>query len=68
MLYHFGAKDPLIPPEIVQQIRNGRPAAQVWVYPDAGHGFSCNERPEFHQPSHTLALERTLAFFTEHLS
>ena len=68
MLYHFGATDPLIPPEIVQQIRNSRPAAQVWVYPDAGHGFSCDERPEFHQPSHTLALDRTLAFLTEHLS
>ena len=68
VLYHFGAKDPLIPPEVVQQIRDGRPNAQVWVYPDAGHGFSCDERPEFHQASHTLALYRTLEFFTEHLS
>ena len=67
MLYHFGAKDPLIPPEVVQQIRGGRPAAQAWVYPEAGHGFSCDERPEFHQASHDLALERTLAFFAEHL-
>ena len=63
ILYHFGAKDPLIPPEIVAQIRNGRPGAPVYVYPDAGHGFSCDERPEFHEPSHRLALERTLAFF-----
>ncbi len=68
VLYHFGAKDPVIPPEIVQQIRAGRPDAQAWIYPDAGHGFSCDERPEFHQPSHTLALERTLAFFDQHLS
>ena len=68
VLYHFGAKDPVIPPELVQQICAGRPDAQAWVYPDAGHGFSCNERPEFHQPSHTLALERTLAFFAQHLS
>ena len=67
MLYHFGGKDSLIPPEIVEQIRSGRPDAQAWVYPDAGHGFSCDERPEFHQPSHTLALDRTLAFFAEHL-
>jgi carboxymethylenebutenolidase len=37
------------------------------VYPDAGHGFSCNERPEFHPASHALALDRTLAFFMEHL-
>ena len=68
VLYHFGAKDPVIPPEVVQQIRAGRPDAQAWIYPDAGHGFSCDERPEFHQPSHTLALERTLAFFAQHLS
>ena len=67
VLYHFGAKDPVIPPEIVQQIRAGRPGAQAWIYPDAGHGFSCDERPEFHQPSHTLALDRTLAFFDKHL-
>ncbi|MBL8201363.1 MAG: dienelactone hydrolase family protein [Chromatiales bacterium] len=67
ILYHFGGKDPLIPPEIVAQIRNGRPGADAFVYPDAGHGFSCDERPEFHEPSHTLALERTLAFFNQHL-
>lgn len=68
ILYHFGAKDPLIPPEIVARIRNGRPGAPVFVYADAGHGFSCDERPEFHEPSHKLALERTLAFLSEHLS
>lgn len=68
ILYHFGGKDPLIPPEIVAQIRNGRPGATAWVYADAGHGFSCDERPEFHEPSHRLALERTLAFFAQHLT
>ncbi len=67
ILYHFGATDPLIPPEIVAQIRNGRPGAPVYVYADAGHGFSCDERPEFHEPSHRLALERTLAFLGNHL-
>jgi carboxymethylenebutenolidase len=65
--YHFGAKDQLIPPEIIQQIRAGRPDAEAWVYPDAGHGFNCDERPEFHAASATLALERTLAFFGQHL-
>jgi carboxymethylenebutenolidase len=67
ILYHFGGKDPLIPPEIVAQIRNGRPGAPAFVYPDAGHGFSCDERPEFHEPSHRLALERSLAFLGNHL-
>ena len=67
ILYHFGARDPLIPPEIVAQIRNGRPGAPAFVYAEAGHGFSCDERPEFHAPSHRLALDRTLAFFAQHL-
>lgn len=67
ILYHFGARDALIPPEVVAQIRAGRPGAPAFIYPDAGHGFSCDERPEFHAPSHELALERTLAFFTQHL-
>jgi carboxymethylenebutenolidase len=68
VLYHFGAKDPLIPPEIVAQIRAGRPEAEVFVYPEAGHGFSCDERPEFHRQSHQLALERTLGFLARHLA
>ncbi|MEQ1802429.1 MAG: dienelactone hydrolase family protein [Gammaproteobacteria bacterium] len=68
ILYHFGAKDPLIPPEIVAQIRDGRPGAPAFVYPEAGHGFSCDERPEFHEPSHRVALERTLAFLGQHLA
>jgi carboxymethylenebutenolidase len=67
VLYHFGAADQLIPPEIIEQIRAGRPASDAWVYPDAGHGFNCDERPEFHEVSARLALKRTLAFFSQHL-
>jgi len=68
ILYHFGGKDPLIPPEIIRQITAGRPGAPAHVYSEAGHGFSCDERPEFHPASHELALERTLAFFGQHLA
>lgn len=68
VLYHFGAKDPLIPPEVVAQIRAGRPGQAVHVYPDAGHGFNCEERHEYHAASAELALERTLAFFRQHLA
>ena len=67
IMYHLGEKDQLIPPEVIAQISAGRPGAPVHVYPDAGHGFSCDERPEFHKASHELALERTLAFLQEHL-
>jgi carboxymethylenebutenolidase len=65
--YHFGALDPLIPPEIVAQITAGRPGHEVHVYPDAGHGFNCDERPGYHAPSAERALERTLGFFARHL-
>lgn len=62
VIYHFGAKDPLIPPATVEQIRAGRPAGEIHVYPEAAHGFNCDERPDFHPESAALALERSLAF------
>lgn len=68
VLYHFGALDPLIPPEVVAQIRAGRPGQTIHVYPEAGHGFNCEERHEYHAESAKLALERTLAFFGQHLA
>ena len=67
VLYHFGALDPLIPPELVQQITAGRPGQTVHVYAEAGHGFNCNDRHEFHAASAELALNRTLEFFKRHL-
>ena len=67
VLYHFGALDPLIPPELVEQITAGRPGQKVHIYADAGHGFNCNDRHEFHAPSAELALQRTLEFFSHHL-
>jgi carboxymethylenebutenolidase len=37
------------------------------VYRGAGHGFSCDERGSFHQASHTVARERTIAFLRQHV-
>jgi carboxymethylenebutenolidase len=51
VLYHFGALDPLIPPELMQQITAGRPGQTVQLYAEAGHGFNCNDRHEFHAAS-----------------
>lgn len=67
MLYHFGGKDPVIPPELREQIEAGRPDGESHVYPDAGHGFNCDDRAEFDAASAELALTRTLAFFRLHL-
>lgn len=67
VLYHFGKLDPLIPPETVAQIRAGRPEGVFHVYEEAGHGFNCDARHEYHPASARLAMERTLAFLQAHL-
>ena len=66
VMYHFGERDTHIPMSDVEAIRAGDPTSIVYTYP-AGHGFSCNERPDYDAPSAALALERTLAFFAEHV-
>ncbi len=67
VMYHFGETDPLIPADVVEQIRGGRPDGELFVYPEAGHGFNCDERPDFHPTSAALALRRTKEFFAQHL-
>ena len=62
VMYHFGKLDPYIPPETVAAIRKGRPKGIFHIYDDAGHGFNCDERHEYHPASANLALERSLAF------
>lgn len=66
MLFHFGERDRLIPPEDVEKHRIHHPDATVHVYP-AGHGFNCDERADFDAECATLAWSRTTAFLTEHL-
>lgn len=66
MLFHFGERDRLIPPEDVEKHRIHHPDATVHVYP-AGHGFNCDERADFDADSAALAWSRTTAFLTEHL-
>ena len=38
----------------------------TWVYP-ADHGFNCDVRASYDEPSAKLAWERTLAFFAREL-
>jgi carboxymethylenebutenolidase len=62
VLYHFGGQDPLIPAETVQQIRGGRPDGVIYLYPEAGHGFNCDEREDYDAVSAEQALKRSLSF------
>jgi carboxymethylenebutenolidase len=66
LLFHFGERDPIIPPADVQKHREAQPQAEMHVYP-AGHGFNCDARADYDAASAALALERTLAFFGREL-
>lgn len=66
-MYHFGETDPLIPPEMIDQIEAARPDGVFHTYPGAGHGFNCTERADYHPDSAALALQRTLQFLDANL-
>ncbi len=59
---HFGEADQGIPMKDVETIRQKRPDCEVYVYPGAGHGFSCDDRSAFNPESAKLAWQRTQAF------
>lgn len=60
---HFGRFDGGIPMEGVEAlIAKEHPTAQIFVY-EAGHGFNSDRRKDYHEPSETLAKERTLMLF-----
>lgn len=68
MMFHFGEKDGSIAPQDIAAHREKQPQAAVHVYP-AGHAFNRDvDTHAYHAESASLALERTLAFFEEHLS
>jgi carboxymethylenebutenolidase len=71
MYLFFGGKDQLIPLAQVDQIKgeltNKKIAFQMNVYPDAGHGFNCDDRGSYHEASAKDAWEKTKAFFAQHL-
>jgi len=64
---HFGEKDSGIPLSDVETIRSKRPEIDIFVYPGAQHGFSCDERASYDKASADLAWPRAMGFFGEHL-
>lgn len=65
-MLHFGEHDAHIPMSDVDKIREAYPDVTVHVY-DADHGFNCDHRQSFDREAATLARERSLAFFANHL-
>jgi sRNA-binding protein len=45
-------------------IQSKQPQAEIYVYQHAGHGFHCDERGSYDQPSSRIAWERTLGFLS----
>jgi carboxymethylenebutenolidase len=67
VLLHFGETDQSIPKEDYEAVIRAHPEVPVHIYP-AGHGFNCDERASYHEPSARLARERTLEFLRRHLA
>jgi carboxymethylenebutenolidase len=67
----FGDLDKGIPVDGVEELRGALQrapvAAEVVRYPDAEHGFHCDVRDAYHEPSATDAWRRTLEWFDTHL-
>jgi carboxymethylenebutenolidase len=66
VLAHFGNQDHWIPLDTVEAFKQAQPGVEVHVY-EANHGFNCDQRGSYNQAAATLARQRTLAFFAQHL-
>lgn len=71
ILLLFGGQDHSIPPEDVQAIDRRLTELgtnhEVVIMPDGGHGFACNDRAAYHQPSAERAWEVTHRWLSAHL-
>jgi carboxymethylenebutenolidase len=65
-MLHFGEKDDHIPLEGVREVQKLHPEVEVFTY-HAGHGFHCDARASYDQPSAKIAWARTLEFFGKHV-
>ena len=65
---HFGETDASIPMSDVDLIKQKRGGdTEIYVYPDAGHGFNCDERGSYNEAAAKLAWTRTLDFLGKHI-
>jgi carboxymethylenebutenolidase len=64
---HFGENDASIPMSDVETIKKKHPECEIFVYPDAGHGFYCDERGSYNEAAGKLAWQRSMDFLEQHL-
>lgn len=65
-LTHWAEKDPLITfdPDVIQ-FRAYRPDVSAFSYPQATHGFNCDDRSSYNAEAATKAQERTLFLISQ---
>jgi carboxymethylenebutenolidase len=63
---HFGEKDANIPLSVGENVKAKHPDVEVFVYP-ADHGFACDARAQFDEPSRDLAWSRVVPFFAQYI-
>ena len=66
-MLHFGEADASIPVDKARAVARSHPVVTAHFYA-AGHGFNCDQRGSYEPAAATLARERTLAFFREHVA
>lgn len=68
----YGDQDQSIPVDQVEALREATSKANVPTeivrYPDAGHGFHCDARESYHEPSAKDAWRRTLEWLDRYLA
>ncbi|RDV03914.1 dienelactone hydrolase family protein [Undibacter mobilis] len=67
MQMHFGEKDESIPMSMIEDIKKKQPHAETYVYADAPHAFSNEDRPSFRPEAADLAWKRTYEFLAKNL-
>ena len=71
LMLHIAGKDEFCSPEAQAQIHgalDGHALVTLHDYPDRDHAFARPGGAHYHEADATLATDRTLAFFQEHLS
>jgi crotonobetainyl-CoA:carnitine CoA-transferase CaiB-like acyl-CoA transferase/dienelactone hydrolase len=71
-LGEFGDLDQSIPVAEVKALRQAAAKASVATdvdrYPEADHGFHCNDRSSFHEASSKVAWAKTVQFLNDHVA
>ena len=70
IVMHFASDDPHVPQAAVDSIRTAigeRDGVEIHIYPNTEHGFNRFGYPPYDEAAASLAKERTLAHFRQHL-